>query len=200
MFLIALLLILQVYCETIVEQFSELYSYNPCFSAPDSLNCTLLMCTHHNIATEECQNFSSSARSEIHKLADGDQLRVPQEHSIPPYALGVACFALGFRVPSEQGCASCLFCEQQLNPDVCSFFCKPIQTSIESLPSAIIHSVPLLRETLQVTSQPNKQKTILELYVVFAILITLGLILGVAFTIGGVVLYRSYVPGIANFA
>ena len=194
MFLIPVFLIMLVYCESIAGQMLEEYLSNPCFSVPDSLNCTLLMCTQHNVAKEDCQNFSSTARFEIYKMAKDDKLPVSQEHSISPYVMGVACFALGFRMPSEQGCASCLFCELQFSSDVCNLFCKTIHNPTKPLPSStIIHSnytFPFVHEAILATSQSNKQKTILELNGVFSIIIVLILILGVAFVIGAVVLYR----------
>ena len=159
MFAIQLLIVLQLYCESLTEQAIE----NPCFHAPDSLNCTLIMCTRHNIVTESCQNFSSSARFEIRKFADNDQLQVFKDNSIPPYAMGVACFAVGNQVPSDHGCASCLNCEQQLSTDVCSLFCKTMEIPKMPLSStANTHTFQLLLEATHAASQTEMPTSSIE--------------------------------------
>lgn len=140
LFFYILTISLQLYYTYVAGELSALP--NPCFTTPDSSDCTAFICASRGISTVACQNYVEGVRAEIKKFADSDQLRTSSDAAISPYAMGVACFAKGHSVPGEHDCASCLHCTQQLSDNVCHLFCP--EPSPAPSPSTAIPPIPQL--------------------------------------------------------
>lgn len=120
---------------SIAVESSALLNLQPCFTAPNSSNCTALICSRTGTSTVACQDFANGVRAKIQKLVDADLLRTSPDNFISPYAMGVACFAKGNSIPGEHDCASCLHCMQQLSANVCSLFCPDPPPALSPAPS-----------------------------------------------------------------
>lgn len=96
--------------------------YAVCFREPYSPECSALILSRHQLTPEGLE----LARSRIKQLADADRFRVSEGGQYTAFEMAMGCYAVGQRVPSDGGCASCLHCTQQLSIDVCDMFCPPV--------------------------------------------------------------------------
>lgn len=130
------LLSLLICLQTIQSAGSE---YDACFQNGYSPECTAIIRLRHNLTVEAVE----LVQSQIKSLADSDQLRITENGPYSPFNIAMGCYAIGQRLPSDNGCASCLNCEQQLSSDVCGLFCPPLSTwpPLPTVPSTNLPSI-----------------------------------------------------------
>lgn len=128
------LLSLLICLQTIQSAGSE---HDACFQNGYSPECTAIIRLRHNLTVEDLERLQSQIKS----LADSDRLRITENGPYSPFNMAMGCYAIGQRLPSDNGCASCLNCEQQLSSDVCGLFCPPIPSPSPPVPSVSLPSI-----------------------------------------------------------
>ena len=121
-----------------------------CFQDPYSQECSDLIRSRYYLTLE---GFAS-VRTRIKLLADADRFRVSSDGHFTAFEMGMGCYAIGQQVPSDNGCASCLHCTAQLNPEVCDLFCPPV-TETQLPPAQLSPSPEPLVRPLPAQSSPR---------------------------------------------